>query len=104
MGWIFTFDEVIKEMKKRENETETAGIVSKLDEALYSAPPGWANVGVIETILEEEGFTVTALERDNWTDGEYHKRFKRGDDVFDLNANQWNVSTFKPLADWLKGI
>ena len=71
---------------------------------LYSHPHGWAPVGEMEKILAGEGITISPLERDNRTDGEYNKRFSNGSKSFDLSANYWRANTFAPLMEWLEKI
>ena len=75
-----------------------------LNDLLYSHPHGWAPVAKIEEFLAHVGCTIEKRERDNRTDGEYHKRFRLKNNVLVLHANQWDAKTFQPLVEWFSGI
>ena len=76
--------------------------MNNLKTLFSSHPHGWSNIGEIEQLLMDEGFTIKPLERNNRTDGEWHKMVSKNDAFFSLRANQWDDRSFQPLLDWLE--
>lgn len=64
----------------------------------------WAEVGLIEDAMKYKGFEIITGDRDNYTDGEYHKIFKYGKYSFTLHANCWDGKSFLPLAEFIRSI
>jgi hypothetical protein len=71
--------------------------------AQFNAGGSWISRTAFNKWMEERGFEVTTLERDNRTDGEVHHRYshKATGKSYEFHGNYWQGSSFGKVVEWL---